>query len=309
MSSLSPARSARPRRSSVRRALALTVVAASAALAFTACAGEPSPVTKAVAQAAAPSPTPSPSVVSSIQPAAGSVSGGTVTLTGTNLAQVGSVQIGGQAATVAQASDDKVVVNVPAAANFQAGSVPVTVADKSGKPVATDASTYDYQVQTPVDKQLAYALTYWKNYNTAQYGDLNPVGGDCANFVSQTLIARGWQMNSQWYNHDAAAKWSPAWGYVPSMDAYFRANAAELGLTEYSFDQRDKIKVGDIVMFDWNDNDSLDHVQIVSAVQNVNGQIKIKMVGHNEDSDYRDLDEAITVDHPGGIGHFWSLSK
>jgi hypothetical protein len=62
-------------------------------------------------------------------------------------------------------------------------------------------------------------------------------------------------------------------------------------------------------MFDWNSNDSLDHVQIVSAVQNVNGKISIKMVGHNEDSDYRDLDEAITVDHPGGGGHFWSFSK
>lgn len=303
MSSLSPSRR-------TRRTLALTAVAASAALAFTACAGEPSPVTKAVAQAAAPSPTPSSSVVSSIQPAAGSVSGGTVTLTGTNLGKVGAVQIGGQPATVTQATNDKVVVSVPAAANFQAGSVPVTVTDKNGKPVDTAGSTtYDYQVQTPVDKQLAYALTYWKNYNTAQYGDLNPVGGDCANFVSQTLIARGWQMNSDWYNHDAAEDWSPAWGYVPSMDQYFRENAAKLGLTEYSFDQRDKIKVGDIVMFDWNDNDSLDHVQIVSAVQNVNGQIKIKMVGHNEDSDYRDLDEAITVDHPGAIGHFWSLSK
>ncbi len=298
----SPARSRR-----LRRTLALTAVAASAALAFTACAGEPSPVTKAVAQAAAP--TPKSSVVSSIQPAAGSVSGGTITLEGTNLQKVGAVQIGGQAATVAQATADKVVVNVPAAANFQAGSVPVTVTDKSGKPVTTSTDTYDYQVQTPVDKQLAYALTYWKNYNTAQFGDLNSVGGDCANFVSQSLLARGWQMNDDWYNRNAAASWSPAWGYVPAMDNYFSENAAQLGLTEYSFDQRDKIKVGDIVMFDWNDNDSLDHVQIVSAVQNVNGQIKIKMVGHNEDSDYRDLDEAITVDHPGGIGHFWSLSK
>ncbi|RDV43659.1 hypothetical protein DOE76_17145 [Leifsonia sp. ku-ls] len=303
MSSFSPTRR-------TRRALALSAVAATAALAFTACAGEPSPVTKAVAQAAAPSPTATSSVVSSIQPAAGSVSGGTVTLTGTNLGKVGAVQIGGQPATVTKATNDKVVVSVPAAANFQAGSVPVTVTDKNGKPVnAAGGATYDYQVQTPVDKQLAYALTYWKNYNTAQYGDLNPVGGDCANFVSQTLIARGWQMNSEWYNHDAGDDWSPAWGYVPSMDQYFRENAAQLGLTEYSFDQRDKIKVGDIVMFDWNDNDSLDHVQIVSAVQNVNGQIKIKMVGHNEDSDYRDLDEAITVDHPGGVGHFWSLSK
>jgi len=294
--------------SHARRTLAVLGVAASGALLFSACAGEPSPLTKAVAQAAAPTAT--SSVVSSIQPATGSVSGGTVTLTGTNLTKVATVQIGGQPATVTEAAKDKVVVSVPAAANFQAGSVPITVTDKSGKPVTTSGkATYDYQVQTPVDKQLAYALTYWKNYNTAQYGDLNPVGGDCANFVSQTLIARGWTMNDDWYNRDAAAQWSPAWGYVPSMDAYFRENAAQLGLTEYSFDQRDKIKVGDIVMFDWNDNDSLDHVQIVSAVQNVNGQIKIKMVGHNEDSDYRDLDEAITVDHPGAIGHFWSLSK
>jgi len=296
-------------RKRARRTLALTAVAATAALAFTACAGEPSPVTKAVAQAAAPRATPTSSVVSSIQPAAGSVSGGTVTLTGTNLEKVATVQIGGQPAAVTQTTDDKVVVSVPAAANFQAGSVPVTVTDKTGKPVTTAAGSYDYQVQTPVDKQLTYALAHWNNYNTAEFGDLNPVGGDCANFVSQTLLARGWQMNSEWYNHDAAADWSPAWGYVPAMDNYFRENAAKLGLTEYSFDQRDKIKVGDIVMFDWNDNDSLDHVQLVSAVQNVNGQIKIKMVGHNEDSDYRDLDEAITVDHPGGIGHFWSLSK
>jgi putative amidase-like protein/IPT/TIG domain-containing protein len=295
--------------SRTRRIFAAAAVAASAALVFSACAGEPSPVTKAVAQAAAPTPSPAATVVSSVQPAAGSVSGGTVTLTGTNLEKVAAVQVGGQPATVAKATDDKVVVNVPAAANFQAGSVPITVTDKSGKPVSTTASTYDYQVQTPVDKQLAYALTYWKNYNSKEFGDLNPVGGDCANFVSQTLLARGWQMNDEWYNHDAAADWSPAWGYVPAMDNYFRENAAQLGLTEYSFDQRDKIKVGDIVMFDWNDNNSLDHVQIVSGVQNVNGQIKIKMVGHNEDSDYRDLDEAITVDHPGGIGHFWSLSK
>lgn len=290
------------------RLTAVVAVAASAALLFSGCAGEPSPATKALVGATADS-TPDAASISAVEPAAGSVSGGTVTLTGTNLENVGSVQIGGQPAAVTAASDGKVVVAVPASQSFQAGAVPIAVTDKSGKSVATDGKTYDYQVQTPVDKQLAYAMTYWKNYNTAEWGDLNPVGGDCANFVSQTLIARGWTMNGDWYNKDAAADWSPAWGYVPSMDAYFAENAKELGLTEYSFDQRDKIKVGDIVMFDWNDNDSLDHVQIVSAVENVNGQIKIKMVGHNEDSDYRDLDEAITVDHPGAIGHFWSLSK
>jgi hypothetical protein len=158
-------------------------------------------------------------------------------------------------------------------------------------------------------KQLAYAMAHWKDYNTAEYGDLNPLGGDCANFVSQTLIARGWQMNSQWYNHHAGADWSPAWGYVPAMDDYLRTNAAQLGLTKYSFDQREKIKVGDIVMFDWDDNDSLDHVQIVSAIEKSGGTIQVKMVGHNEDTDHRDLDNTITVDHPGTVGHFWALSK
>ena len=159
------------------------------------------------------------------------------------------------------------------------------------------------------DKQLAYAMLHWNDYNAAQYGDLNPVGGDCANFVSQTLAARGWQMNSEWYNHDAAATWSPAWGYVPAMDTYLRANAASLGLTEYSFDHRDKITIGDIVMFDWNDNDSLDHVQVVSAVLTSGDTTRIKMVGHNIDTDFRDLDTTITVDHPGAVGHFWALSK
>jgi hypothetical protein len=44
-------------------------------------------------------------------------------------------------------------------------------------------------------------------------------------------------------------------------------------------------------------------------VNNVNGKITIEMAGHNTDTDYRDLDHTITVEHPGATGHFWSLSK
>ncbi|MFF1571430.1 DUF1287 domain-containing protein [Leifsonia sp. NPDC058292] len=295
------------RSSTSRRILAIAGFAAATAFVLTGCAGQPSPAVKAVA-GTAETKAPAGTTISTVSPAAGSVSGGTVTITGTNLDDVKTVQIGSQTAAVQKATDSKIVAVVPAATSFQPGQAAVSVTTAAGKAVTT-GKTYSYEVSSPVDKQLNYAMTYWKNYNTAEWGDLNSVGGDCANFVSQTLIARGWTQNDDWYNKDAAGDWAPAWGYVPSMDAYFRANAASLGLTEYSFDQRDKIKVGDIVMFDWNDNDSLDHVQIVSAVENVNGQVKIKMVGHNEDSDYRDLDDAITVDHPGGIGHFWSLSK
>ncbi|MGN6125237.1 MAG: amidase domain-containing protein [Humibacter sp.] len=165
---------------------------------------------------------------------------------------------------------------------------------------------------TPIQNQLDYAKAHWNHYNTKVYGDLNPVGGDCANFVSQTLIARGWKMNDQWYNHDAAADWSPAWGYVPSMDDYFRANAKSLGLTEYPLDKRSKIAVGDIVMFDWENNGILDHVEIVSKVidTTVNGKkhIEIKMAGHNRDSMYRDLDYVLTKLYPHASGHFWHVA-
>jgi len=160
----------------------------------------------------------------------------------------------------------------------------------------------------PIQKQLTYAFKHWNNYNTKVYGDLNPVGGDCANFVSQTLVARGWKMNDQWYNHDAAADWSPAWGYVPAMDNYFRADAKQLGVTEYPLNKRKKIAVGDIVMFDWNNNDSLDHVEIVSKVETVDGHIKIKMAGHNKDTKYRDLDNVMNKEYPGAVGHFWHIA-
>ncbi|HWD61747.1 MAG TPA: amidase domain-containing protein [Humibacter sp.] len=164
----------------------------------------------------------------------------------------------------------------------------------------------------PIQKQLDYAKAHWDHYNTKVYGDLNPVGGDCANFVSQTLIARGWKMTDQWYNHDAADDWSPAWGYVPSMDDYFRADAKTLGLTEYPLNKRSKIAVGDIVMFDWENNGVLDHVEIVSKVidTTVDGKkhVEIKMAGHNRDSMYRDLDYVLTKLYPHASGHFWHVA-
>jgi uncharacterized protein YijF (DUF1287 family) len=162
------------------------------------------------------------------------------------------------------------------------------------------------QLPKPIQKQIDYAFAHWNKYNDKTYGDLNPVGGDCANFVSQTLIARGWKMNDQWYNHDAAADWSPAWGYVPAMDNYFRANAKTLGLVEYPLSKRAKLQVGDIVMFDWNDNASLDHVEIVSKIETVDDKIVVKMAGHNKDTKYRDLDTVLKKE-PGTVGHFWHI--
>jgi hypothetical protein len=178
--------------------------------------------------------------------------------------------------------------------------------------VLTGCSAGEPALPAPIQKQLSYAMKHWNHYNTKIYGDLNPVGGDCANFVSQTLIARGWKMNDTWYNHDAAASWSPAWGYVPAMNDYFTANAKSLGLTEYPLNKRSKIAVGDIVMFDWDDDGSFDHVEIVSKVVDttVDGKkhVDIKMAGHNKDTKYRDVDYVLDKEYDNATGHFWHIS-
>lgn len=288
------------------QAVLVATIAASALLLSGCSAGGTAPVAK-VANSSAPVATD----VRSLSPTSGGVTGGgTVTIVGRGFGGVKSVTIGGQAAAVQPgATSTKLTAVVPAALNYQPASVDVDLLGSNNASLATVPSAYSYKVISPVDKQMQYALTYWQNYNTATYGNLNPVGGDCANFVSQTLVARGLQMNSQWYNHNAAASWSAAWGYVPAMDNYFQQNASKLGLTEYSLSQRDKIKIGDIIMFDWNNNNSLDHVEVVTKVIDQGGQIKIEAASHNDDFDFRDLDQTITVTHPGATGHFWSFNS
>ncbi|WP_010204247.1 amidase domain-containing protein [Salinibacterium sp. PAMC 21357] len=235
------------------------------------------------------------------------VGGESIEIKGAALDDVTAVTFGGIPATNVVVTDSETLTaTVPSALDFQPSTVAVEVmADVEVVPAVTPLE-YTYAASTPVDSQMQYLLAHWQDYNIAEYGNLNPVGGDCANFASQSLLMRGWTMTSDWFNYDAAADWSGAWGYVPTMENWLLSNP-ELGATQLSFDQRDQAKVGDLVVFDWNDNDYLDHIQVVSSVSTVDGVTTVKMVGHNLDTNYRDLDETITVDHPGATGHFWSI--
>lgn len=294
------------------RRISAIVVVVSSALLWAGC-SVPSTSPVATPSPSRPQPTASatPDVASSVtavEPASGSVAGGTtLTLTGTGLTDVTEVTIGGIAATDVSVTDDGTVTAVaPPATDFQPAAAPVVVSSE-GRPVAQPtALMHSYEAVTSVDKQMQYALAHWNNYNEAEWGNLNPVGGDCANFVSQTLIQRGWAQNATWYNKNAAADWSPAWGYAPAMNNWF-ASEKSLGLTKLTLAQRDQVKVGDVGMFDWNLNDTPDHVMLVSSVTVVDGVTKIAFVSHNTDGDYRDLDEVITVEHPGGTAWFWSI--
>ncbi len=44
-----------------------------------------------------------------------------------------------------------------------------------------------------------YALNWWHRFNTDQYPNMEGMGGDCTNFVSQCMKAGGVPMDSSWY--------------------------------------------------------------------------------------------------------------
>jgi hypothetical protein len=244
--------------------------------------------------------------VSALEPATGSVSGGTtVTVSGSGLGKATGVTVGGVAATGVTVTDDNSLSFVaPAALNYTPAAADVVVLEGE-KPIGVPTS-FTYAVETGLDAQMSYAMAHWSTYNEAEWGNLNPVGGDCANFVSQTLIQRGWTQSDAWHNKGAGAKWTPTWGYVPAMDDWF-ASSQGPDVERLSLDQRDQVKVGDVAMFDWNKNDTPDHVMIVSKVFTEGDKTVIQLVGHNKDFDYRDLDNTITVEHPGGNAWFWSI--
>ncbi|MET1051014.1 MAG: amidase domain-containing protein [Mycetocola sp.] len=303
---MSSTASRRPSERVTTRRFSVVVVIASALL----VAGCSAPATP-TATRPQPTATSTPEVVTSlaaVSPASGSVTGGTVlTLTGTGLADVTDVTIGGVAAADVTVTDDTTVTAVaPAAVDFQPADAEIVVSAGDAAVPQSTPLTHSYAVVTGLDAQMQYALAHWDDYNEAEWGDLNSVGGDCANFVSQTLIQRGWEQNATWFNRDAAADWSPAWGYAPAMNNWFASESGP-ALTRLTLDQRDQVKVGDIGMFDWNDNDTPDHVMLVSSVTLVDGVTEIAFVSHNLDGAYRDLDTVITEEHPGGNAWFWSV--
>lgn len=290
-----------------RRQLLLGGLGAASVLLLAGC-SSPSDTAKGSTDVSAQSAKPA---IDAISPAQASVIGQQVTITGTGLSSVKQVAFGTAKVAITSATDTKVVVAAPASANYQAATVDVSLLDNKGATLVSKPQGLAYTVTAGIGAQMQYALQYWSNYNTAVYGDLNPVGGDCANFVSQTLVARGWAMNDEWYNHNAAASWSPAWGYVPSMDSYFSDNADSLGLQQLSFSQADRAKLalGDVCIFFWGDDTEADHTEVVDKVELVDGQYKVSLASHNDDYAYRDLDDTITTQHPGSTGHFWHLTR
>lgn len=186
-----------------------------------------------------------------------------------------------------------------------ATTTPTPSATATAEPRETPVATAEpVPVDAAVQAQLNYALAHWTEYNTAGYGVIT--GTDCVNFTSQTLIERGWTMDDAWYasgtgsDFDFSSPWVSSTAFMNYMIDSGRGTA----LTD---DQRDQVKLGDVVQFDWDNSGDRDHTAVVSKIEGTGDDIVIYYVGHTDDTDYRSVDYAITEKHPGGTAYYWSI--
>lgn len=156
-----------------------------------------------------------------------------------------------------------------------------------------------------VDAQLAYLLAHAdpETYNTEVWGDYNSAGGDCVNFTSQGLLARGWAMDDTWYSGGPWAA-SQTWRATSFMETYLVAQ----GFRASTIDDLDRVRVGDVGIFDWGDTgEGVDHAMTVSRVEYTADGPVISFASHNNDGQYRPMPATLTEPGSGSTMRIYSI--
>ena len=278
-----------------------------------------------------------PTVTSDLSVAAAPFTGGTqVTVTGDELDEVASVTVGGAPAGIVAADEGQLTFAVPATGETSLGAAAdVQFADAAGEPVAVETPTaavaagtsvvqplegeltgaleppaptaprtlmLTYTSDPAIDAQVGYVLTYWSSYNSAVYPVIS--GYDCANFASQSLIARGWTMDAGWYLDLATGGMSPSWSSSTALRDYLSTRTDRATALDDS--QRHLVKAGDIAQFDWDSSGDRDHTAVVTKVEHTASGTKVWVGGHTKDADYWDVDTALATG--GGSVSYFSIS-
>lgn len=211
----------------------------------------------------------------------------TVTMTGTRFLNIAGVQVGGTpVVNLRVLSDTEARFVIPNAIDYQAKVAAVTITARSDPKARPSGLTFQYKVANRLDRQMAYAFKYWNVYSNATFGYL--AGSDCANFASQTLLARGWKRSSEWFNY-GAGDWSGTWVSSTAMSTWLKKRT-DLA-THLTYAQRDAVAVGDVVQFRWPGHSkkysSWDHTGIVSKVVVLpNGRHDVYYTSHTLNRQY-----------------------
>ncbi|MFG2295455.1 amidase domain-containing protein [Streptomyces sp. NPDC048603] len=143
-----------------------------------------------------------------------------------------------------------------------------SVADAAGEAAATSvparpeakispAAGYNYSAMAK------YAEKYWKNYNPA-YRKFNDVGGDCTNFISQSLRAGGWKNDTGWYKSYKNWWYNSANQTTSWVNVNYWASFALYSKRTYNLTNVYHLGVGDILQMDFSGNGSKDHSMITT---------------------------------------------
>jgi hypothetical protein len=211
----------------------------------------------------------------------------TVTMVGQHFSNLSGVQFAGApVADLVVLSDTRARFVLQNSLDYQAKIAAVTLTAKSGATPRPTGLTYQYKVDDDLDRQMAYAFRNWNSSANRTFGYLS--GSDCANFASQTLLARGWQRSSQWFNY-GAGRWSGTWVSSTALSSWL-TRRTDLA-THLTYSQRDQATVGDVVQFRWPGHSkkyaSWDHTGIVSKVVVLpNGRHDIYYVAHTLNRQY-----------------------
>lgn len=180
----------------------------------------------------------------------------------------------------------------------QRSSIPAPpVPPKWNKSASHTPSAGARSAQTPTSYDVNAAMNYasaWWNSRNSQY----PIAGentDCTNFTSQILRAGGWDdyapdlwkddpPNLLYYRQPDVWFYVP--GYIPQPNSWTWSAANNLLSFPLYHDNRGEYQsagtaaVGDVIFFDWNGDDTADHVMVVSHVADDGSEA---LTGHTGD--------------------------
>ena len=146
------------------------------------------------------------------------------------------------------------------------------------------SSAEQFQVRRRYNRLAAvrYAYRYWNNPNP-RFANMDTFGGggDCANFVSQCLLAGGWpqdyretsQDKEWWYRRVGQARfdsdrndwWSCTWAVAEAHFQYMRANGGQVLNLLASPRLARRLRRGDVIYYDWDGDGEMNHSAIVTS--------------------------------------------
>lgn len=220
----------------------------------------------------------------------------------------GALVAGGVATTVAVAASggDEPVTMANADTATRAAEADTPASDTESAAAAAPAAV---TTSSPaVQAQLGYVREHWDDTESEQFGVLGDT--DCVNFASQSLLARGWATDDEWWYSDSGDPWSHAEAWISSTALMEYLEEHPERATALTDAERASVKVGDLVQFDWDNSGDRDHTGIVTAVTtNPDGTTTVLYAGHTDATWDRSVDTAITELHPGGTAYYWSIPE